>query len=528
MSLRNKIFLATAVSGLVTLIAAISIIFISFRTSFEERIASHALGLARLTAANPEVIQAYSEIPPDAEELQRLAKTVLDTTDAVFAVFMDMHSIRFSHPNTLLIGKKFTGGDEDPALRGKAYSSKTVGISGPSIRGFAPIYDRNGVQRGAVAVGLWEPQISEIRDRVYPIIYVLIPVGLLAILGVSLLLTQNIKKAIFGMEPIEIATLLKERETTLENIREGIVVIDCQRRVRVVNQAAKEIIGVGSRWVGREIREMIPNSQLPRVLETRQAEYNNTLNVNGQAVLTNRLPMIVGGRVIGAVSTFRPLDEMSRLAEDLTGVKKIISALRARTHEFQNKLHVISGLIQLGSDHEARRYITDVTNYEQILLGFLINNIQHTAIAGLLAGKASEAEERNINFGIHKECALHFIPRNLDGNALVVVIGNLIENAFDAVSGQEPAQRMVEIKITQTETVLTITVQDSGGGIPPEVRHSLCREGVTTKKHGQGMGLYNVHKLVSAVEGRIEFETGNQGTTVTVQIPCKNKVSAVS
>ena len=56
----------------------------------------------------------------------------------------------------------------------------------------------------------------------------------------------------------------------------------------------------------------------------------------------------------------------------------------------------------------------------------------------------------------------------------------------------------------------------------------LRQEGVTTKKHGQGMGLYNVHKLVSAVEGRIEFETGNLGTTVTVQIPCKNKGSAIS
>ena len=257
------------------------------------------------------------------------------------------------------------------------------------------------------------------------------------------------------------------------------------------------------------------------MLETGKAEYNNTLNINGKAVITNRLPMMIGGRVIGAVSTFRPLEEMNKLAEDLTGVKEIISALRARTHEFQNKLHVINGLIQLGSYDEARRYISDVTNREQALIGFLINNIQHTAIAGLLAGKASEAEERNINFSVHKESSLHYLPPAMDGNALVVVVGNLIQNAFDAVYELDLSKRIVEIRIMQTDTLLTIVVQDSGHGIPTEIRHSLFQEGVTTKKHGQGMGLYNVHRLVSAVEGRIEYESGSEGTTFCVQIPCK-------
>ena len=469
--------------------------------------------------------QAYSQSPPNVKALGKIAQTVLDTTDAVFAVFMDMDSIRYTHPNAELVGKQFTGGDERPALKGKSYSSNAVGISGPSIRGFAPVYDVNGVQRGAVAIGFWEPQISEIRDGVYPIIFVILPVGLLAILAVSLLLTRNIKKTILGLEPIEIATLLKERETTLENIREGIVVIDCECRVRVVNQAAKGIIGVEKDWFGRDIRELIPHTQLPRVLQTRQAEHNNTLNVNGQAVLTNRLPMIVGGKVIGAVSTFRPLDEMNRLAEDLTGVKKIISALRARTHEFQNKLHVISGLIQLGSYDEARRYITDVTSREQALLGFLINNIQHTALAGLLAGKASEAEERNIAFSLSKDSSLHSIPRQLDPNTLVVVVGNLIENAFDAVSALEPSRRMVDVRIVQSETFLTIRVQDSGPGICENVRDSLFLEGVTTKLRGQGMGLYNAGKLVSAVAGHIVYETGPDGTTFRVKIPCHDQAS---
>jgi sensor histidine kinase regulating citrate/malate metabolism len=325
----------------------------------------------------------------------------------------------------------------------------------------------------------------------------------------------------FGMEPIEIATLLKERETMLQSVKEGIIAIDQNYKITVINQAAKNLFPPDIEFIGKPVQEVIPTTRLPETMQTGQAEYDNLQIINNNPIITNRIPLKIGKNIVGAIATFRPLTEVNRIAEELTGVKKIVSALRARTHEFQNKLHVISGLIQLGSYEEARQYITSISNKEQSFLNFLSEHINNTTISALLVGKASEAEEKQINFIINQDSDLYYLPDFLDENAMVVILGNLIDNAFDAVAGLLPERRRVEIKIQQDNKNIIIQVKDWGKGIEAAIRDKIFLEGFSTKgKPGRGLGLVNVKKRVETYRGNIEIQSNENGTIFTVFIPC--------
>lgn len=521
MPLRTKAFLAIAFSGLIILLVALSIFLFSLQNNIEEEIEIQALNIASLTAARIDARHAYG-VPDPPGELKRIADQVIRKTNCAFVVFLDMKSYRYTHPNSELVGKKFTGGDEAQALQGETYSSKATGVSGPSIRAFAPIYDFDEQQVGVVVVGFTQPEISLYMSKIYQIFYKVIPISIGLVLLISLILSNHIKKLLFGLEPIEIATLLKERETMLQSVKEGIIAINKDNKITVINQAAKNLFPPDTEFIGQPVEEVIPTTRLPETVETGQAEYDDLQILNNNTILTNRIPLVIGKEIVGAIATFRPLTEVNRLAEELTGVKKIVAALRARTHEFQNKLHVISGLIQLESYEEAIKYITSISNKEQSYIGFLTEHINNSTILALLIGKASEAEEKQINFEIDENSNLYFLPECFDENSMVVILGNLIDNAFDALEGLTTNRKKILVSIQQDEKNILLQVKDWGNGIPYEIREHIFQEGFSTKgKAGRGLGLINIKKRVDAYGGRIDLVSNQNGTVFTIHLPCE-------
>lgn len=515
--LRVRVFIATAISSLIPLLMAIIILHFTFINSFEKQIASQAMDIATLAADRVDVKMAYSEESP-SEKLQAIATEITNRTEAVFIVFLNMESIRYSHPKDSLIGLKFTGGDEGRALQGESYTSSAVGISGPSIRAFVPIYNLQGEQVGVISVGYWEPDISFILSNIYKTFYLVIPLVIIIIVFFSVFLARSIKDVMFGMEPIEIATLLKERDSMLHSVKEGIIAIDRDNKVTVINQAAQNLFPPNIEFIGKEISELIPDSKLPIVMNTMESQQDQQVVINGSLVLSNRIPLIINDKVMGAIATFRPLTEVNRIAEELTGVNKIVNALRARTHEFLNKLHVISGLIQLESYEEARKYISNLTYKEQSLVSFLVNNIHVNAVSGLLIGKASEAEEKNVELEIDKKSQLFELPTYFNEHAIVVVIGNLIENAFDAV-GNKQQDRRVRVLVQQSTDEIILEVEDTGVGIPSNIKEKIFETGFTTKDTGQGYGLANVKNRIEVAGGKICLKTDSLGSNFHVTIP---------
>jgi two-component system, CitB family, sensor kinase len=478
----------------------------------EDEIGRRALQVARIIAQLPQVRAGI--VKPDPERtLQELAERIRLETGAEFIVIGNRDSIRYSHPLPDRLGKAMVGGDNEPALvRGESYVSRAIGTLGPSIRGKAPIFDETGQVVGIVSVGFLLGEVEKVvhlhQNRVVFL------VGLLILLGVlgAVTIARRFKKAIFNLEPEQIAHLFTERATIIESIREGVVAIDRDAEVTVANQQAVEILGRESvnQLIGRPIREVLPGARLSRILTGGEQRVDQELIVGDRAMIINTVPMMEGGRITGAVASFRGKDQIDILARQLSQVREYSEMLRAQTHEYSNKLHTIAGLIQIGHDKEALELISRESAGYQGLIAFLAKAVPHPILAAFLIGKYNHAQELRIDFQIDPDSQLIDVPPELSREKTITILGNLIDNAFDAALKNE-AEPKVRLSMTDVGNDLVFEIEDSGTGIPAEHADKIFTRGFSTKDPDRGQGLHLVRQALSDLQGEITLAVSELG-----------------
>ena len=510
----GSVFLAIVIGGI--------IVVHKISATFEKEAGMRAMAIAR-TLAQFEEIQKNIGKPEGAEVIQPIAERTRLATGVEYIVIVDMEGIRYSHPLEERIGKKFTDVDLGPALANNEYISSAEGVLGPSVRAFVPVKVEEGTRQvGVVVVGILIPTMGALLRTIQTQLYYSLGTGLLVGLLGSLYLARRIKKAMFSLEPEEIARLLEERVAIFQAMGEGIIAIDRDNRITVVNQEAQRILGKTSEeLLGKMITSIIPYSTLPEVLKTGEAQINHQMVLNDTMVLVNKVPVRFKGEIIGAVATFQDKTEINRLAEELTGVKTFIEALRVQNHEHKNKLHTIAGLIQLEKYDHALDYIFGLSEEQQEITELLTKNIRDDSIAGLLLGKYERAKELRIKLEIDRSTCFRELPSCLQRGELVIIIGNLLENAFDAVRMEKPERRKVFFSMLDTPKGLTITVRDTGPGIPAERRESIFQRGFSTKGSANcGLGLYLVKRYVNMCGGSISIQDADGGGAVfNINIP---------
>ncbi len=481
-------------------------------TLLEEEIGRRALQAARIVAQLPQVRELITQNDPD-RKLQNLAERIRHETAAEFIVIGNRDSIRYSHPFPDRLGKEMVGGDNDRALdRGEFYVSRAIGTLGPSIRGKAPIFDDTGNIIGIVSVGYLLDDVEEVVDlhryRAGLLIAILMLLGIFGAITIA----RRFKKAIFNLEPEQIAHLFTERSTIIESIREGIVAIDRDALVTVANQQALEILGKQSedQVVGQHIREVLPGAKLSKILTGGEQRIDQELVIGDRALIINTVPMIEQGEICGAVASFRSKDEIDTLARQLSQVKEYSQMLRAQTHEYSNKLHTIAGLIQVGHARQALELISKESAGYQGLIAFLARAVPHPILAAFLIGKYNHARELHIDFVIDPDSQLIDVPPSLNREKTITVLGNLLDNAFDAALAHD---RPAQVKLTMTDigNDLVFEIEDSGRGIPTEQSEQIFQRGFSTKDGDRGQGLYLVTSALADLGGQITLTDSELG-----------------
>jgi sensor histidine kinase regulating citrate/malate metabolism len=256
---------------------------------------------------------------------------------------------------------------------------------------------------------------------------------------------------------------------------------------------------------------------LPRVLQSGNAEADQSTQLNGRAIVVSRIPVRIRGRLVGAIATFRDQTELENLARELQGARTYADTLRAQAHEFANKLHTIAGLLELGWHDQAVAFITQTTREQQRWIDDLPERIADPGLVALLVGKASVASERGISFLVSPRSRLG--PTNGLSEVLATVTGNLIDNAFDAVEGQD--KREVVVNLRERDGEIRAEVRDSGLGIPRPLFGRIFEAGFSTKETGhgpRGLGLALVKRLVTQHGGDVGVR--NEGGAIfTVRLP---------
>ncbi|MET9159896.1 sensor histidine kinase [Streptomyces parvulus] len=465
-----------------------------------------ALAIAQ-TTARPQVAEELRSTRPAADgPVQTEAERIRKATRAEYVVVMDRQGVRWSHTDPERIGEVVST-DPGQALAGRDVMEIDDGTLGRSARGKVPLRDAGGDIVGAVSVGIAYDSVRARLIHAVPGLFAYaggaLAVGALA----AWLISRRVQRQTRDLAFSDIAGLLAEREAMLHGIREGVVALDRGGRVRLLNDEAQRLLGVGAEAVGRSPDEALGTGRTADVLAGRVAG-TDLLTVRGRRVLVaNRMPTDDGG----AVATLRDRTELEQLGRELDSTRGLIDALRAQDHEHANRMHTLLGLLELEMYDDAVEFVGEVVGDHRVTAEQITERIQDPLLAAMLVGKATVAAERGVALRVSDRTRLP--DRLVDPRGLVTVVGNLVDNALDAAAGGPHAR--VEVELRAEGRAVTLRVRDTGPGVAVEDRELVFTAGWSTKEppaHRQrGIGLSLVRRLAERQGGSATVDAAYGG-----------------
>ncbi|WP_344858127.1 sensor histidine kinase [Amycolatopsis ultiminotia] len=473
--------------GVVVLVVGLGVALVSslLRSELTEQYGQRALAIAKSVAADP-VVVAGAVARQQGGPLEDRSLAVGKATGALFVVITDDKQIRLAHPTPSEIGKQVSTSAEEALAGADVVSAVQKGTLVLSVRSKTPIRQGNRVV-GEVSVGFDVSDVTGHVNRLIALTSVFAGGALLLGAGASALLNRRLRRVTHGLEPHELTELLYEREAVLHGIGEGVLAVDGQQRVTVRNDEAERLLGT-SIPVGAPLAELDLSPRVHKAV-AEGLPVDNLLAVAGNRVLVvNSRAVRRDDRPLGTVLTFRDRTDLDTLTRELDGIRSLSDGLRAQRHEFANRLHTLSGLLQLGHRTEAEEYLQTLTETTGSPAEPLGDQVSDPYLQALLVAKTEQAQEKGMELRLADDS---WVPTSVtDPVAAGTVIGNLVDNALHAarMGARRPAS--VEVGLLADGTTLHVSVADSGSGVPEPLRDKLFDEGVSTKlAPGHGLGL---------------------------------------
>ncbi|MFO7831542.1 MAG: sensor histidine kinase [Desulfuromonadaceae bacterium] len=526
-TLQNQMLFLLSVVVLAQLLVSGAIFATFIAASSKAQIGKRALDLAHTVASMPVVHRALEQGDPHGE-VQPLTRKIRARTGAEFIVVADRNSVRLSHPNPQNIGKTFVGSDEIRALQGDAYISESRGTLGNSLRGFAPIRNGTGEVIGFVAVGYLKETITEIvagyqREPATLVLMLLV----ITLLGASAI-ARYVKLQTLGLEPRQISSLYLEREAVLEAISAGIVAVDGKGEIRLINRAATKYLGLDEQtpMVGQQAQEVLAPGAFLDLLLAHTGTSLGEVEYAGAELLCASVEIAYSPTNHGIVASFRPLQDLHRLQQQLRHSEEFSEMLRVQAHEYSNKLHMLAGLLQLEAYQEALELVSSETSGLQHLIGSVSSALSNPALAAIVMAKFNRARELKVDLTLEPESSMHDIPEHIPVSRLTTIVANLLDNAIEAAVRNPHTSPRVKLTMTDLGHDLIFDVEDSGPGINAEDYARIFTKGYSSKHktygahQTHGVGLYLVRQQVEALHADLNISPAELGGTLfTLIVP---------
>jgi two-component system CitB family sensor kinase len=484
MTLARQFLLLQALIVLVVLLAVGAISIAQTARDFERQELRPARSAAENLAANPLVRQRLAVAEPgQSSALASVAESVRTVSGSTGVLLTDADGVALVSSDPAQVGHRVPL-ESSEVLNGSSWTGTQHEGGGTLVVAQVPVYNLDGNVVGLAAVEREVPSVWSRLGDVAPNLLVYLGVASVLGLGGSLLLSRRVKRQTLGMEPTEIAELVEHREALVHGVKEGVLALDRDHRVTVVNDGARELLQLPPDAVGRRLEEMPLDSQTVQALTSQQSGADRLLLVGDRVLALNRRPMRSHGSVIGSVTTLRDRTELSALELELGSSRATSNTLRAQTHEFANQLHTISGLLHLEEYDEVLGFIDGVRMSRTSLYDEVTSRIHDATVAALLIAKASLASERGVELTLRPESRLRRVYGALSRD-LATVVGNLVDNALDASTETSSGHRaVVTVFITDGDEGVVVEVSDSGPGVPEA--DAVFRQGYSTKSTDEG------------------------------------------
>lgn len=524
-SLAAQVFAVQAVIALVVVASAAVLTYRLADRQVAERTRVRVLDVAHVVAADADVAEAVTTADPSAT-LQPLAERYRTGTGTDFVVVMSPTGTRWSHPNPALIGQTFVGHIADAAAGGEVVERYT-GSLGPSTRAVVPVRSGDRVV-ALVAVGLTEKRREADLRAVLP--GVVLAAGIVALvsgLGAGVV-AWRVRRQTLGLNARELQRLYDHHEAVLHAVREGLIIVDRDDRVQVINDEARRLLGLGEEVVGRRVDELGLAPSLTAALQDRHERTGEQHAAAGRIVVLAAGSVVRNGRATATLFTLRDRTEMQSLLGELDSARGLADALHAQAHESANRLHTVVSLVELGRPDDAVRFATEELAATQRLTDAVVHSVADPATSALLLGKIAQAAERGVTLEVDPEA--HLPEGLLPSRDVVTILGNLIDNAIDALADVPPtADRRVSVDLEVDDHRVRLTVADTGPGLGSTEAQAFQR-GWSTKAAdapgGRGLGLALVQQTATRLGGTVQVGDAHPGAVFTIEVPVAQSVEA--
>ena len=513
MRLRTQVLLLQLAVIAVSLAVGFGMVIAGADDRVRDEYAQRALAIAQSVAADAEVRSEVAAHPGDRVDaadlvdgpLQRQAAAVRARTGALFVVIGNDRGIRLAHPEASKLGETVST-DSSKVLSGSDDVNTDWGTLGESVRAKVPVLSADGRVVGFISVGVSTERVgSETRSDI-------LATSLLALaaLGIgavgSVLLARRWRRLTLGLEPDELAELVREQGAVLHSMADGVLAVDADGIVRVVNDRARALLDIDAP-VGTPADDLGLTPRVATVLATPTDE-PLAAGVGERVVLVSSHRVRADGRDLGMVLSVIDRTDVEALSREVDSIKSMSTALRAQRHETANRMHVLAGLLRHGHADEALAYLDEVTGTGPggaLLAG--LDNVREPHLHAFLDAKAAQARERRVALRLGDQTWVQGLLT--EPVVVTTVLGNLVDNGIDAASGPDGGQPgEVEVEVIADGDTVLVTVGDSGPGIAFEDPYDVFAEGATTKSGahvpgGRGMGLALARQIARRIGGDV-------------------------
>ncbi|HEE0499220.1 sensor histidine kinase [Klebsiella pneumoniae] len=521
-SFQNRIFLLILFTSTIVMLAMSWYLTDITEERLHYQVGQRALIQAMQISAMPELVEAVQK--RDLARIKALIDPMRSFSDATYITVGDASGQRLYHVNPDEIGKSMEGGDSDEALiNAKSYVSVRKGSLGSSLRGKSPIQDATGKVIGIVSVGYTIEQLENWLSLQISSLLIPMAIMLLLLLFCARRFSLHIKKQMLNMEPQQLSQLLIQQSVLFESVFEGLIAIDSDYKITAINQTARRLLNLSQpepTLIGKRISSVI--SQEVFFYDAPQTNKKDEIvTFNQIKVIASRMAVILNNEPQGWVISFRSKDDINTLSLQLSQVQQYADNLRAVQHEHRNLISTIAGLLFLKRYNQALELIQQQSESHQKVIDFIARNFQDNHLAGLLIGKYYRAKELGLELIFDPACFVDRLPTALSHNEWISIVGNLLDNAYNASLRQPQGSKQIECLINSDGQEVIIEIADQGCGIDEALRDRIFEHGVTSSaSKDHGIGLWLVRSYVEQAGGSIVVENNIPfGTIFTLYIP---------
>ncbi|MGI5350784.1 SpoIIE family protein phosphatase [Streptomyces sp. CA-250714] len=267
---------------------------------------------ARTLAVSPSTAAALQS-PRPTEQLQPLSVRAGHECGIDFVAVLNTKGVRLSDPIPKLIGKRASG-DFSRALAGEAYTEQFEGEPKDSVRAVAPVREADGTVIGIVTAGVDLTTVSARLNQRLPWVAVGAAGALLLATAGAGLVSRRLNRQTRGLGPGEVTRMYEHHDAVLHSVREGVLVLDGERRLVLANDEAHRLLGLPDQAQGEHVDDLRLESSVAELLSSGRTASDEVHVIGDRMLAVNQRPTGRNGGPAGSVATLRDTTELRQVA----------------------------------------------------------------------------------------------------------------------------------------------------------------------------------------------------------------------